>query len=411
MKNENFSLPIGGEKFVYRRLFMKKRLAAILTLSLMLTACGASGDTADTTAATESVSSEVTSAETTTAETTAVTTTQQETTVSETETETITEPILPQSIDLSEYIDSFDEAEPLQYSVYDSLYSYEYEVPQSAEKAALDAVLSSEYVRIVTEEAKKMFDYKDGVYSYIAEEESFLTDTYFEYLGENYQIEPRLVMTRNAKFDGENTEYIFIYAIPLHYDFLEWSGTTEFFIPVYVNSNGEAFLLEAAAQQTLYKPDLLRYSDGVIHAAFTSGHTAGTSYFVIYSFKDGKPKLETEGCGLSFEPTGGTMIFNDHSGFFGHGNLFFRDGKRDCYCGISGVPASAELKRILLENGCISDENDACEVFGGKYISFDMSSIKVENGSITDSEYGSIYTDEEYCDYRYWLNIDLNSEK
>ncbi|MBP0964323.1 MAG: hypothetical protein J5999_03405 [Oscillospiraceae bacterium] len=387
---------------------MKKRLAAILSLALLLTACGVSGDTVDTAAATEAVTPEVTSAETTTAETTTAettateTTAQQETTVSEAETE------VPQSIDLSDHINAFDDADPLQYSVYDPLYSYEYEVPQSAEKAALDAVLSSEYVKIVTEEAKKMFDYSDGVYTYIGEEFSFLSDTYLEYLGENYQVEPRLVMTRNAKFDGENTEYIFIYAIPLHYDFLEWSGTTEFFIPVYVNSSGEAFLLEAAAQQTLYRPDLLYYSDGVIHAAFTSGHTAGTSYFAIYSFKDGKPKLETEGCGLSFDSPYGTLLFNDHSGFFGHGNLFFRDGQRDCYCGVAGVPASDELKNILMENGCISDENEACEVFGGRYISFDMGSKKVENGSFTDSEYGSIYTGEEYCDYRYWLNIDLN---
>ena len=386
---------------------MKKRLAAILSLALLLTACVGSGDTADTT---EEVSSEVTSADTTTAETTtaSITTTQQETTTSETIPEPEPEPVIAKDIDLSEYIGSFDEAEPLQYSVYDSLYSYEYEVPASAEKAALDAVLSSEYVRIVTEEAKKMLDYKDGVYSLAGEEEIFLADTYIEYLGDNYQVEPRLVMTRNAKFDGENTEYIFIWSIPLHYDFLEWSGTTEFFIPVYVNANGEAFLLEAAAQQTLYRPDLLCYSDGVIHAAFTSGHTAGTSYFVIYSFKDGKPKLETEGCGLSFDSPYGTLLFNDHSGFFGHGNLFFRDGQRDCYCGVAGVPVSDELKRIVMENKDISDENDVGEVFGGKYISLSMSSIKVENGSFCDSEYGSIYTDEEYCDYQYWLNIDLN---
>ncbi len=386
---------------------MKKRIAAILALSLMLTACGGSGDTVNTADTTETVSSEVTSADTTTAETT----TQQETTTSETENETITEPKPEpvQNIDLSEYIGSFDDAEPLQYSVYDSLYSYEYEVPQSAEKAALDAVLSSEYVRIVTEEARIMFDYKDGVYSYIAEEESFLADTYLEYLGEDFQIEPRLFMTLNAKFDGENSENIFIYSIPLHYDFLEWSGTTKFFIPVYVNAKGEATLLEAAAQQTLYTPALLSYSDGAIHAAFTSGHTAGTSYFAIYSFKDGTPKLETEGCGLSFEPEGGTTLFNDHSGFFGHGNLFFRDGKRDCYCGVAGVPASEELKKSLVENGKISDENDAYEVFGGRYITTENGTFLIGNGSFTDSEYGSIYTDEEYCDYRYWLNIDLNS--
>lgn len=392
---------------------MKKQLAAILALSLMLTACGGSGDTVNTADTAETISSEVTSAETTTAETTTIETTTAETTTSETTTteskteaepETLTQ---PEQEPAAEH--DFDEAEPLKYTVYDYESSGENNIDPSAQKAALDVVLSSEYVRIVTEEARIMFDYKDGVYSYIAEEESFLTDTYLEYLGEDFQIEPQLFMTLNAKFDGENSENIFIYSIPLHYDFLEWSGTTEFFIPVYVNASGEAILLEAAAQQTLYTPALLSYSDGAIHAAFTSGHTAGTSYFAIYSFKDGTPKLETEGCGLSFEPTGGTMLFNDHSGFFGHGNLFFRDGQRDCYCGVAGVPASDELKKSLMENGYISDENDACNVFGGKYISLSMSSIKVENGSFTDSEYGGIYTDEEYCDYRYWLNIDLNS--
>lgn len=389
---------------------MKKRLAALLALSLMLTACGGSGDTADTT---ETVSSETTTEETTTAETTTVETTTAETTTSETtttESETETEPetlTQPEQEPAAEH--DFDEADPLKYTVYDFESNGENNIDPSAQKAALDVVLSSEYVKIVTEEARIMFDYKDGVYSYIAEEESFLADTYLEYLGEDYQIEPRLVMTRNAKFDGDYSENIFIYSIPLHYDFLEWSGTTEFFIPVYVNASGEATLLEAAAQQTLSKPILLSYSDGVIHAAFTSGHTAGTSYFAIYSFKDGTPKLETEGCGLSFDSPGGTMLFNDRSGFFGHGNLFFRDGKRDCYCGVAGVPASDELKKSLMENGYISDENDACKVFGGKYISLSMSSIKVENGSFTDSEYGSIYINEEDVDYQYLLNIDLNA--
>lgn len=389
---------------------MKKRIAAILALSLMLTACGGSGDTADTT---ETVSSETTTEETTTAETTTVETTTAETTSSETtttESETETEPeAFTQTEQESAAEQAFDDAKPLQYSVYDYESSGEDTIDPSAQKAALDVVLSSEYVKTVTEEAKLMFDYKDGVYTFVGEEECFLTDTYIEYLGEDYQIKPQLFMTLNEKFDGENAENIFIYSIPLHYDFLEWSGTTKFFIPVYVNAKGEATLLEAAAQQTIYTPSLLSYSDGVIHAAFTSGHTAGTSYFAIYSFKDGTPKLETEGCGLSFDPTGGTMLFNDHSGFFGHGNLFFRDGKRDCYCGVAGVPASDELKKILMENGYISDENDACDVFGGKYISLSMSSIKVENGCFTDSEYGSIYTDEENCDYQYWLNIDLNS--
>ncbi|MCI7352036.1 MAG: hypothetical protein MSH60_14985 [Ruminococcus sp.] len=392
---------------------MKKRLAALLAFSLMLTACGGSGDTADTADTTETVSSETTTEETTTAETTTVETTTAETTTSETtttESETETEPetlTQPEQEPAAEH--DFDDAEPLKYLVYNFESSGEDNIDPSAQKAALDVVLSSDYVKIVTEEAKIMFDYKDGVYSYILDEERLLTDTYLEYLGEDFQIEPQLFMTLNAKFDGENSENIFIYSIPLHYDFLEWSGTTKFFIPVYVNAKGEATLLEAAAQQTLYKPSLLSYSDGAIHAAFTSGHTAGTSYFAIYSFKDGTPKLETEGCGLSFDPTGGTMLFNDHSGFFGHGNLFFRDGKRDCYCGVAGVPASDELKKKLMENNYISDENDACQVFGGKYISFDMGSIKTENGSFTESEYGSIYTDEEYCDYQYWLNIDLNS--
>lgn len=392
---------------------MKKRLAALLAFSLMLTACGGSGDTVNTADTTETTSSEVTSSETTTAETTTVETTTAETTTSETtttESETETEPetlTQPEQEPAAEH--DFDEAEPLKYSVYDFESSGEDNIDPSAQKAALDVVLSSEYVSIVTEEAKKMFDYKDGVYTFVGEEESFLTDTYIEYLGEDYQIEPRLFMTLNAKFDGENSENIFIFSIPLHYDFLEWSGTTKFFIPIYVNASGEAFLLDAAAQQTLYKPSLLSYSDGVIHAAFTSGHTAGTSYFAIYSFKDGTPKLETEGCGLSFDPTGGTMLFNDHSGFFGHGNLFFRDGKRDCYCGVAGVPASDELKKKLMENNYISDENDAYEVFGGRYITTENGTFIIENGSFTDSEYGSIYTDEEYCDYQYWLNIDLNS--
>ncbi|MGN0587641.1 MAG: hypothetical protein ACI4JF_10175 [Oscillospiraceae bacterium] len=394
---------------------MHKRLLTLAALAIILTACGNTEQTAEITTSAEETTTAESVTEVTTTESITETTTASTTTQSVTEE---TEPVayeeekipLPENFSLADYIDSFDEAEPIQYTVDTSRYTYEYKKTPAAEQAALDAVNGSEYLELINAEARDMLEYKDGVYTCREDKWTFLTDTYIDYMGEDYKVEPRLLQTRSAHFDGKNREYIFTYIVPLHFDLLEWSGTTEFVIPVYVNSDNEAYILDAAAAQTLSLPDLLHYSDGVVHAAFTWGHTAGTTGSVIYSFSDGKPKLEFNGCGLKYD-TMGTVLFNDISGFLGHGSLFFRDGIRDCYCGVDGVPVSDLLAEILRDNADIPDFDevrDELAIYGGTYITYDMDTVKVQDGTFCGSEYGDIFREDfEYNDYQYWLNVDL----
>lgn len=396
---------------------MFKKLLIPAAFAIILTACGSTVQTTEIT----------TSADETAAQTTEITTSADETTVAESITEiTVTEDTnnstmetvmeerkntIPDNFSLANYIAGFDDAEPIQYTVFTSRYSYEYKKTPDAEQAALDAVNGSKYIERINAEARDMLEYKDGVYTCREDKYGFLTDTYIEYMGEDYKVEPRLLQTRSALFDGKSREYIFTYIVPLHWDFLEWSGTSEFVIPVYVNSNNEAFILDEAARQTLSLPDLLHYSDGVIHAAFTWGHTSGTMGSAIYSFSNGKPKLEFKGCGLKYD-TMGTVLFNDISGFFGEGSLFFRDGIRDCYCGVDGVPVSDELAEILRNNADIPDFDkvrDELAAYGGQYIFCGDCTFKVQDGKFCDSEYGNIYREDyEYNNYKYWVNVDLN---
>lgn len=402
---------------------MYKKILTVTALAIMLTACGNTVETAETTAEITTTSEETTTAAESISETTA-TESISETTTAETTTESVTEEVVEETettvnaeenapttenFSLADYIESFDEAKPIQYTVDTSRYTYEYKKTPAAEQAALDAVNGSEYLELINAEAKDMLEYKDGVYTCREDKYNFLTDTYIEYMGEDYKVEPRLLQTRSALFDGENREYIFIYSVPLHFDFLEWSGASEFVIPVYVNSTGEAYILDYAARQTLSLPDLLHYSDGVVHAVFSWGHSSGTSGSAIYSFSDGKPTLEFKGCGLKYD-TMGTILFNDISGFMGHGSLFFRDGIRNCYCGVSGVPVSDELAEILRDNADIPDFDqvrDDLAIYGGKYITFGMGTIMVQDGKFCDSDYGNVFRTED-DDYKYWLNIDLN---
>lgn len=314
---------------------------------------------------------------------------------------------LPENFSPADYIDSFDDAEPISYSVDTSLFTYEYEISPGAQQAALDAVNASKYLAAINAEAQEMLEYKDNVYTCPEEKRTFLADTYLEYMGEDFKVKPRLLQTRSSCFDGKNREYIFTYIVPLHDDFLEWSGTCEFVIPVYVNSSNEAYILDAAAHQTSELPELLHYSDGVVHAAFVWGHTSGTTGSAIYSFSGGKPTLEFSGGGLKTDKNG-TVLFNDVSGFLGYGNLFFRDGIRNCYCGIAGAPVPEELADILRDHADIPDFDevrDSLAIYGGKYIAFSNGTIIFENDGFCNSGYVSVFQTDG--DYKYWVNVNL----
>lgn len=387
---------------------MRKRLFCVILLSLMLTACANTVQTSEITLDSDNSSAEESAAETADIEkdsAEAASEIAQEPTADE---ENAT---APDNFSLADHISGFDEAEPISYTLDDSLFTYEYNKSPAIEEAALEAVRSSEYLEAINAEAREMLEYKDGKYTCPEEKWSFLADTYIEYMGEDFKVEPRILQTRSAYFDGENREYLFTFIVPLHYEFMEWSGTTTFVIPVYVNSNNEAFILADAARQTLSLPELLHYSDGVVHAAFVWGHSSGTSGSAIYSFKDGRPVLEFTGGGLSYERgvMGGDLLFNDISGFFGHGSLFFRDGIRDRYCGVEGVPASDELAEMLRAKAdfpASDSDRGSILIFGGRYITCEDKTFQLRDGILDDCEYGNVIRTDD-GDYKYWVNIDL----
>lgn len=387
---------------------MRKRIFCMILLSVMLTACTNTAKTSEIT-----IDSDNSSVEESAAETADIVNSS-----AEAAPEIVQEPTAdeesapaPDNFSLADHIGGFDEAEPISYTLDDSLFTYEYNKSPAIEKAALEAVRSSEYLEAINAEAREFLEYKDGKYTCPEEKWSFLADTYIEYMGEDFRVEPRILQTRSAYFDGENREYLFTFIVPLHYEFMEWSGTTTFVIPVYVNSSNEAFILADAARQTLSLPELLHYSDGVVHAAFVWGHSSGTSGSAIYSFKDGRPVLEFTGGGLSYERgvMGGDLLFDDISGFFGHGSLFFRDGIRDCYCGVEGVPASDELAEILRAKADIpASDNDGGSIliFGGRYVTCEDKTFLLRDGILDACGYGNVIRTDD-GDYKYWVNIDL----
>lgn len=294
---------------------------------------------------------------------------------------------LPEDFQLSDYLPDFDEVEFLYCSKIN-----DHVIPLADEAAiakAIEAYKSSALYTEAVEGLKEIFSYENGElicsveYSESNPVEARLTK---EYIAErSYYIDrsaapeialkPDVLQSCRAAFDGENEESLIVLRTALPMSKQDWSGNSHYHVPVYVNADGEAHILYDACRQDHGGFDLLDYAHcAPIYALFGFGHNQSGQRCALYSFRDGKPKLE-----LSERP----LIIYDGLLLGGYGWGFWEpilfDRENGEFFSVAAVTPSEELARIICSDPTVlSYVPDAWEVYqknrlqiiGGKYITF-----------------------------------------
>ncbi|MBQ7834425.1 MAG: hypothetical protein IJ385_01435, partial [Ruminiclostridium sp.] len=322
-----------------------------------------------------------------------------------------TPPVDYSTFSLLDYYGDFDEAEPMSYTMLD-IESVTEDANKNRLEIALKAVKNTDYYTDVIKQAEELFAYENGEIT--AKEESFLNWGYEDCLEydetEGFVVNPQLKYSLSLKFDNENTESVFVFRLPLTYSGLEWSGTSDFYVPVYVNSDNDPHILCDAAAQSLYGTSIIQYEDEC-HVIFDRGHSQGTARAHIYSFENGEPKLEYEGSHINYHSKG-LFFIDDQSGGAGIARTgFFRDKLRDCYCGVKAFPLDGEAEQAVINSEKVRTEfGDIARLYvvGGQYLFIPMHECYTfENGALIKADIGINCTpDEKYFDTI--LNIDLS---
>lgn len=404
---------------------MNKRLLSVFIATMILTlgACGSQAQpveisttattetTTTTSAATTTTAAKTTkAATTTTAKTTVATTTAKTTTIT-----TTTEPIVKVDLadfKLNEYCGEFDEAEPMYY-VSVSGDEFEDDTDENRLNAAIEAVKASDYYSELIEEAKSLFTYENG--TFVPTGEGWTYDgykdgclTYDE--TEGYVVTPTVTQNHYLNFNLQDKETLLFLEYPLIGSQFEWSGTSVFYIPVFINADNQAFILHESVSQSLYASTFLKFEDGY-HVFLEGGHTTGTSFARVYSFLDGTPKLEYKGRFLRNEAEG-YLFVDDKSGGLDDARVgFFRDKTRDCYCGLSAKRLNPGITEALLEAN--PDVTSATDFFsaGGKYIFSLMGSCyTLENTTLVETDF-DINCPANKDEFDIVLNIDLSKHE
>ncbi len=367
-----------------------KKVIYILITSFLLTGCSDvkqnSTDLIDITANTLQTT-ELPTPLTTSATTTAGTTS--EAVLSESPVEEYT--VKLSDIDLSDVYSEFDEAKPMRYEIIDEAEIYH--IDEEKRAIAEAAVLESEYYAESLSSIRKWFVYENDELKPSTEES--IWPIYFEpyvlYDEQNgITAEIKLCEALHTEFDGENTEDLFIFAIPLPESKLEWSGTGVFYVPVYVNSDNGAMILHNAAQQSLWGEYPIRYEDGTVHMLFIKGHTTGTTWSYIYRFSDGKAQLAYDASFI--QPADNGYILRENCGCMNRWyKLFFRDAIRDCYCEVGSRKLHDDMISQIKHCPDITEKypdiaDNTIEVIGGRYFTIGGSTDSFE---ITDGEVAS----------------------
>lgn len=366
---------------------MKKitALFSVFALLLTLSACNNTPSELPSESSTDG-SSSVTSTTESTAESTSevsttsgapVTSTQISTDdISDAPTEKAPEVPIPDDFDICDYITDFDDVELIGCS-----YVEDPSIPLADETAfakAVEAYMNSEMYSEALERAKEMYHFENGELTENDDSEGWIKDGYKRYIVQSETSEltfqPDIVASAKYKHDGENEESIVLLRVPLPESKSDWSGHANFHIPVYINADGEAHILYDACRQDYGTTKLLSYTDGSVQVLFNFGHNESGQRSAIYSFKDGKPKLELAGYPVSVYDG---MIMG------GYGWRFFEpflyDKENGEFCGIAAVAPSRELAEIICSDKTVLSyvpdawemyQKDRIQIIGGKYITF-----------------------------------------
>lgn len=284
---------------------------------------------------------------------------------------------LTEYFSIAEHIADFDDAPLVGCSFIDDV-----AVPlagDTAVAAAVEAYRSSEFYGEALELAEKMFTLENGkpVVNDSSEQPLWLVYGYYDYLAADMgTVDFRCDVVASAEYalDGENGESIVLLRVPLPYSRMDWSGHTDFHVPVYVNASGAAEILYDACRQDYSEFRLLCYTDGTVHAFFDFGHNESGHSSAIYSFKDGGAELKLSGCPVS-------VYRNMLLGGFGWDTFepFLLDAESGEFCALAAVKPDAELAGILCSDKTVLTyvpnarelyENGMLQIIGGRYATF-----------------------------------------
>lgn len=392
---------------------MKNKLPALfLSLSLLLTACMQQDNEMNITMSPDASVPTDTSAQTDVPapiDTSALQTAPPETTdIIQSTSETLSEAPLPEPVPIPEnfaisnYITNFDPVQPAIYTLFEDS---DYQVyDEAAKNAAVEAYKNSFYYENALEDIKSLFHYEDGVLTPNEENRGALfLDTYQYLTSPEFEIAPKAAEGFKGKFDGVNEEYLIILHVPLPPACLAWSGTADFFVPVYINASGEAFILDDVCHQSHSGFECVYYDNsGVIHAVFNFGHNAGGKTAAVYSFANGSPKSELLLYGRieimeGYKEKGLFLCY----GWYTYAPFFWNEEISE-YCAVSGVAPDKELAEIICTNEKILEkvpnaakqwENDNIWIIGGKYITITAydSSFEYKDGGFEEATGKFIY--------------------
>jgi hypothetical protein len=294
-----------------------------------------------------------------------------------TETETVTETaesgyVLDDNFRVSDYMSDFDDAVPSRYTVKQTERTTELNDENTAAyNAALDCYLNSTYYSEAVDEANEYWGYENGEYVAYAE---YWAGLLYEFIDESAA--PQIAYTAHLTdiVTLSDDEYVFIFDVPLLDRLLAWSGSFDMILPVYVNSDNEAFVLDNAVSQFLHDWYILEYSSGERHMVFNDYPTEGTQSAAIYSFSDKAAKFETSWYSMALATDGSYLL---KGVVFENSYLFVWCHEPGRYYGIKGVSPSETIEEIIRGDKNIAevipdiDENyDNYEVlvYGGRYI-------------------------------------------
>lgn len=325
----------------------------------------------------------------------------------------------------------FDDITPMEYRVFDDEQFYSDD--KDAEKAAIQAYKDSDYYKEALETAKELCGYENGELVFL--EESWKTyyggfdDFIDETAAPEIDLKAEIVGSTKARFDGKNEENIFFLAVALPDSCFVSSGDpANFVVPVYVNCDGKAFILDLAGYQAGISVSFVQYEKtGKIHLISNGAHSEGTMRTAVFSFENGQPKVElyTHGDVEVIEENG--RAFKWHRSYRWCCFIFYSE-EFSRYCGIKAVPVTEKMAETICSDKYILEkvpdireryENGDLQILGGKYVFVDGESFEYDgSGFISTGEKEYIYYipvvsrednfpfEDEYGEYIFNVAID-----
>lgn len=169
---------------------------------------------------------------------------------------------------------------------------------KAAEEAAIAAYMGSDYYKEALEETRELLKYENGELT----ETDLNWKTYYGGIkafvdkskAPDIDIEPKILVKIKAKLDGENEENLFVFSAAMPDScFIASSEAACIVFGIYVNSEGQAFILDFSCYQGAVSFFTAKYvNSGKIHGVFNGYHSDGTARTAVYSFQNGQPKLE-----------------------------------------------------------------------------------------------------------------------